>query len=1283
MSVTACSVDCLLTSTLADIQQAIWHDQLARLHSPVYNIGGRLAIYGEVNYALLKQALQQLVDQNQALRLDIVQSNDQTWQSVRPAIALELPFIDFSKADDPDTAAANWLQEQFEKPFSMEEGCIYWQFALVKISRRQFALLTKYHHLFADGWSTKVVIDRLAELYNALLLGTEPTPAQTATYFDYVAQENQYLHSALFERDAAFWQMALPAPPEPLIRQKYPVQGHFQATRANIHRFSIDRVFYDRLQQWAERQQSTLYHVLLSALSVYFARAQQQQRLTVGIPALNRNGARFKKVLGMFASMSPLVVDIDIGTTAQQLLRQITTGVRQVHKHQRYPLGALRRRLPLLKKQRASLFDLVLSYERQDYSVHFGDAAVQARQLFSGFALYPLAVTVCEFSSADAVEVVFEGAETCFNIEELTLLAQRLQWVLQQFIEFPERLLQDIDLVPAAEKQIIFQQFNSPQTPPAFVSAIKQFHDRVNNTPDAPAVSQHDRQLTYRMLDSLSHQLALDMLQRQVVAGDVVAVCMPRCIEAIIALVAIFKIRGVYLPLDIDCPKQRLVSILQQSQAQALLVISSAGDLGELLSNSLYVDRVMPAEQPQAVAFIEPQADDLAYLIYTSGSSGQPKAAKIPHRALAVRLAWLQKTFAIQTHERVGQSIQTHFDPSLIEIFLALTQGAELVLAPWQRLQADDLADFVLRQNINALALVPSSLRLLLQGLPDIGAVPLRVVCCGGEILPASLAKAFIGRTGAQLLNVYGPTETTILATAWDCGIDDADILPIGRPLDDTQILIVDRQLKLLPVAVSGEIVIGGAGVGQGYLGQPTLSSQVFTTNPYADQANAELYRSGDCGYIGTDGQLYFAERLDRQVKISGYRIEPAEIENLLIQHPAVQRAAVDVMTVHAQKLLMAFVEADIAHSETLQHELADYLRQRLPDYMQPRMINVLDNLPLTPIGKIDYAQLPVPDCLTTATTQRAPATELETQLLMVWQQTLKNPHVGVEDNFFAQDTDSLTAISLIVAIEKLTGYRQSIGFLMAYPTVAAQAEQLAQTQVPACQPDYATLSHSGHQVDFYMAASGYGDQLRFQALADALGRSCTLHILYPPQWTLEQASIEAIASEYARVIRENSQKAFYLGGFSIGGITALETARQLEQQGFAPLKLILLDSVYPRGPLQSPWLFKTLQWLSGLLILNQISVNGRKLQAMLADPGIIVQLAALNRHVIRPYSGATVLLMSKPMRWLRRWLFSGWYSLLNDNLQSDQVSGLHGAMFRPRHLPKLTQVLKRCLRSQ
>jgi len=1267
---------------LTENQKAIWYDQIARPHSPVYNIGGYLLIYGHVDKDLLQQAIQYLVTENPILRTRITHTrNGQLITSVKSKQAVEFPFLDFSTAQDPTFEANEWLSARFTEAFDVDgDGC-YWQFALLKLAERKFALLTKYHHVIADGWSTKIVIDRLATLYNCLLAHSETPCNGEENFADFVALEKSYLESPTYQRDAQFWQEQIPQIPDLLLREKYQANRHVEATRAVLHRFRIPRTLYNQLEQWAQTRQSTCYHLLLTTLCVYFARAQQQPHITVGLPSLNRAGARFKNVLGMFASLSPLSIDIDFETCFDELLKQFSAAIRKVHKHQRFPLSAINQRLHLLKNKRDSLFDLVLSYERQDYSVKFGEAEVEACQLFSGVARYPLAVTVCEFSAQRDVEIVFEAAETCFNQEELAYLSARFIGLLRQVTIKSQSPLWQLDLVPYSEKEYIFNVFNRRQVLPDFVSIIGQFKQWVANTPDAIAVRLGQKQLTYRELDGLSDRLGHELQLRHCGAGSVVAVCMPRSLETIVSFLAVLKIRAVYLPLDCESPPQRIAHLLCQGQASALLAVTQGGvSVSGLHTNIVWVDQnILLTSYP--LSFSHPQPEDTAYLIFTSGSTGQPKGVKIHHRALSLRLAWLQQQFHIKPGEHVGQNVQTHFDPALIEIGLSLTQGACLILAPWQRPTPEDFARFVIDEAIHALALVPGSLKVLLQGLPADERIPLRVACCGGETLPAGLAAAFIKRTDAKLFNVYGPTETTILASAWQCSVDDVEPLPIGSPIDHTCIFVVDKRMRLLPLGVHGEIVIGGSGVGKGYLNQEALTAHKFVANPFDQQKTGSVYRSGDCGYIGTDGRLYFSERLDRQVKLGGYRIEPGEVETALLQHSEVQRAAVAAHCGTGQKMLVAYVESQASNPTELQRDLYTLLRHRLPDYMIPKLISVMPSLPTTAVGKIAYDQLPLPAAVKQASLPRLPANTMEAKLLEIWRQVLKNPQLNVEDNFFEQDSDSLTAISLIVAIEKSFGYRQTIAFLLEFPTVAEQAAQLCHAHPERFDRECKLPNSERELTHFYLAASGEGDYFRFRALADKLGNSCKLHILNPPRVDNGVASIEEIARGYAALIAQHKQHTFYLGGFSIGGITALETARILGlHYNLKPECLILLDSVYPRGLLRSGRLFSLLKILVKSPIFQWLNLDKRRLTAMVNDPAMQTQIAGLAQHRLQPYEGRAVLLSTSAFWPLKRLLFCGWTKIFKDPLEMRKVSGMHGGMFLPLHLPTLSKAIKACL---
>ncbi len=1270
---------------LASNQRDVWFDQAAYYDSPVYNIGGSFCFDGEIDYKLLEKAINQLVMENDALRLVFHEENGFIVQGISGTSSISLEFIDFSDNPQPRASAQEWIRHTFRQPFLLDAKSSLSQFALLKESANCYYLMTKYHHIIADGWSTKVVIDRLADLYNAFLMECPPKAATEQHYFDFVKQEQKYLSSDAYQHDADYWLSAIPALPHPLIESRYPGLQKESLPKANIHKFTLSRSFYNGINQYAQDRQSTLYHVLLSALALYFSRTVQQDEIVIGIPCLNRNGARFKDVLGMFVSLSPLTLKVDNSGDINQLMRVCGKALREVYRHQRFPLGAICKRLELLQHKRNSLFDLVFSYERQDFSAPYGSATLKCDQLFCGVARYPLAVTICEFNDAHDVDVVLEGSELAFTVQDLEMLGNRIQLILEQMVAHPQMLVGDVDLLPAHEKHLL-DTFNGPVAETQSKSTvIGQFGHQVALNPNTIAIEYLTKRLSYRQLDLLSNRFAHPLIGLGAGANKIVALCVPRSPEMIIGILAILKTTAAYLPIDPDIPAERIAEILAQSKAVALLSLSEQKNrLSPLHPHLIILDE--PLDNPEIKlnakpVGLSPAMHDLAYVIFTSGSTGRPKGVMLEHQALSIRLSWLQEAFKITSKDRIAQTIQYSFDPSIIEIFLALTQGACLVLAPPGHQTPASIAQFIVGQNINALALVPSSLRNLMLGLEMYTTSSLRVACCGGEVLPPALASEFIYKTGARLLNVYGPTETTILASAFECKGDVGPFpLPIGRPIDDTRIYIVDSQLRLLPVGVAGEIVIGGGAVARGYLNYDDLTRERFFSDPYHPEPNNRLYRTGDIGYIGPDGQLYFVGRVDNQVKISGYRIELGEIETLLASHPKVRVAAVKVFENNSQKGIYAYVEAigpQTISAETLSTELSRLLRNKLPEYMQPRGIICISTIPIKQNGKIDYDGLPKPEQLFSNRTGRLPSSPIEMQLLQLWVDTLKTHEIGTEDNFFELGGDSLAAVTLMIKIEQLFGARFSLSLLLENPTISLLANVLAQEQASIALPLLIPLSKNNGAHLFYLAASGHGDIMRFAGLADHLDGICTLHMLQPPASSEDYLSIESIAKAYAEAILGQDEAPGYIGGFSIGGITALETARILVERGKPPKGVFLLDSVYPRWPMKSPVLFWLLRSLSKFFRLNKTVINGRYLEVMFADPGIVTQLLAVQSYQIKPFSyQPAVLFISTGMKPIKLWALAKWSDIFSV-LTLHRISGSHGEIFQPPHLQVLADAIR------
>lgn len=1261
---------------LASNQLDIWYDQQANPGSPVYNIGGNLIIQGQIDYALLNQSVNLLADEYAILRLSIYQINGTVYQSSTPKTHVDLEFHDFSQHADSSLVTNNWLEQTFAHPFSIKKDSLLWHFALVKESANYFYLMAKFHHLIADGWTTKILFSRLVEHYNALLEHRLVSPLPNSPeYLDFIDQERHYLSSKQFYQDEAFWQHALPSLPAPVITHSIATQSG-SLPKANIHRFKLKRDFYNQLNQFALNSNSTVHQVILSTFALYFARIYQQNHIVIGSPSLNRSGAKFKQVPGMFASISPVVLHIDMAQNIQQFLSSCASRLRETYRHQRYPINLIHKRLELIKNSRDTLFDLVISYEKQAYTQAFTQTTLNAQQQISGIARYPLAITLCEFHTDNDVEVILEGAETTFNIEGLQLLASRIPHLLEQLMLHPDLPLKYLDLLPDFEKQLLSTQFNSPHIckPPAPV--IVQFEHQAKLVPNAIAIEADNKQLSYRQLELQSNQLAHQLLALQVDKHSIVAICMLRCPEMILAILAVLKVGAAYLPIDPDTPDERIADMLAQSDPAIIFSMEALRPQLTQFDNKLLTLDNFSTDFPETPPNINIDVHDTAYIIFTSGSTGTPKGVMVPNAALSLRINWIQKNFNLHSSDRIGQTIQFCFDPSILETFMALTQGATLVLAPNHYQTAEAFTHFIVTKKISALALVPSSLRNLLQGLNPHQRTSLKVACCGGEVLAPELATQFQQQTNAELFNVYGPTEATLFATAWRYQNTDKGDLPIGRPIDNTNIYIFDKFHQQLPLGVTGEIVIGGSALASAYLNDFYLSQEKFITDPFSTQNNARLYKTGDIGYISTAGQLHFLGRIDRQVKISGYRIELGEIEALLNTHPKLKASAVTVI----KQKIYAYIETSDSTSDELIHTLSQLLRSLLPIHMQVYAIIPVSTIPYTHSGKIDYAALPVPD-LKRHSKKSLPTTLLEIHLSQFWQETLNNSQISIDDNFFELGGNSLAAITLIQKIEHFTGYKHSLALLLKHPTIAQQADYLSSELPLQNQPILRTLSDnpSTTAVPFYLAASGKGDSLRFKKLATSLKNICCLHMLHPAEHHKGQ-SITHLATEYAEIILIRNEPPGYIGGFSIGGFAALETARILAERGAPPLGVLLLDTLHPHKILQSPTLFRWFNQLITLLHLNKLTVNGNRLNIMLTDPGITTQLNAITQHEVKPFSGPVALLTSAHIH-PKTWLFSKWYKTYGSKLQHYNVSGFHGGIFQEHNINSLSVAIRQFMK--
>jgi syringomycin synthetase protein SyrE len=1258
-------------------QREISLDQRVWPESAHLNIGGAAFLDGPLDLKRFTQALYRLVAQCDALRLAPL---DDGSQLLLERFEPELECVDLSASQAPQEAMREWWQQRIQEPFQLN-GLPPWRFALLHGNGQLHGLTIQFHHLVMDGWGTTQVMRRWSEIYNALESPGHAELWPEPGYREFIDEAAAYRASEAFARDAIYWETQIPSIPRILVERRYTHRMDHTLPPSRLAVHPIPRSSYRLLEQCASDLGSSPFNFFLAAIALYFARTNNYSEVVIGVPTLNRSGRRFRFTPGMFVGVTAIKVAIQPGMSVRDLLLAVGAVMRVALRHARYPVSELARTRQVIRNGRDGLFDVLLSFERQDYTLAFGSATlVQSRQLFSGISRYPLGITVCEFHQAEDLEMVLDASSACFAQGEPELLARRLWHVLEQFVASPDSSVQDVSIVPSEEQWQLLHGVNQDIVRHDLIPPyVMLFERQAALRPSATALVWNGGAMDYVTLDRRANQLAQRLRLEGAGADKIVALAIDRSAEMVVALLAVGKAGAAFLPLDTDAPTARLDDLLRESGAIALLVHQSTrarmAKLG-MRAKTIDVEEIVRSstlaiDSPFSLA--PPNARDLAYVLFTSGSTGKPKGVMVEHSTLSRRLTWLSRAFAVDWRDRSAQATQLTFDPSLIELLLPLIHGASIALPPPGRLLSETLVDFVEAHGVTMMAFVPSTMQRFTNSVGNRSGLGLRVACCGGEVLHPNVAKQFMERTAARLYNVYGPTETAIFATAWQCLSDPDDTaLPLGRPIDDTRIYILDPTLRPLPLGVVGEVFIGGSAIARGYLNREDLTREAFLDDPFV--IGARMYRTGDRGWLSIEGDLHFCGRVDRQIKLRGYRIELGEIEAACRSVPGVLQAAAKLVERNERTTIHVWIAAaSNLNSDLIQRAL----RLSLPDYMIPSGISVLPALTENSAGKIDYAALPEPCNVPSVVALRRPPSPLEMYLLALWEKVLKTQPIGLQDNFFDLGGDSLDAVSILAGIEQHVGRKVPMYLLTECPTLeqlaaALQAGSQRSELITPLGPD------RGH-IPLYLAASGNGDLMRFQNLARELGDRFDVRMLQPPLDHVIR-SIPELAELYVQAITAQNLDKGFIAGFSVGGIAALETARLLQQCGQPARALVLIDTIFPHSAFGGAWSWRMLGWLVRSLHVQELSMNGRRLGAMFNDPGLVGQVMALRGYRLNQFGGAFILIKSTGLSSWDRWFFRPWRRLTATRLSEYQVPGLHGSIFEAGNVGTLAAVLARAL---
>ncbi|AIV69821.1 D-alanine--poly(phosphoribitol) ligase, subunit 1 [Burkholderia pseudomallei MSHR62] len=1007
-------------------QYGIWLDQMLNPDLPCYILGAILRIDGTFDEALLTSVVNEVVNANDSLRAMLVSEGGSVRQRVLSDVELEIAHIDFSGSAHPHDSAWRYMRTAFDTAFALDG--LLCDFRIVRESPSRTYWMYRCHHLVADGQSVSMICRMIVDLYNrrasADMARIEPTPS----YFDSLDDDRKYAESSRYERDAQFWQDKFSSLPPPLLSSRSSEAdarpASFPDGQVNL---TIERAKYDRLGRIAEASGCTIVHVMFGVLALYFSRAFQVDEVVIGMPVHNRSTAQQKRAIGMFASVVPIRIPVNGNERFVSLLNGVSAELRHCYRHQRFPIAELNRRLGLVRTGRRQLFDLTLSFEKFPLDFYIGDVKLGLTSMRHRFEQTPITVNVQDYHEDQDLVMQFNYDVNAFSHAEVDNIGTRIGGLLDALIEHHDDMpVGMLPLLDEAERKQVVYAWNATERDYPIEQCIHQlFEAQVDRKPEAIALTFDGQRLSYAELNARANRLAHYLQARGVGPDRLVALCAERGIEMVVGLLAILKAGGAYVPLDPSHPPERLRRMLDDTNPVAVLVDDIGADAlasfgSHVAARSPRVHLSRDIAQWRACSPANPStpreraARRLAYVIYTSGSSGEPKGVMNEHRGVVNRLWWMQQTYALDERDAVLQKTPFSFDVSVWEFFWPLMSGARLVIAkPEGHKDPAYLSELIDRERVTTLHFVPSMLQAFLE---DEGAArgcgSVKRVMCSGEALPPSLVKRFYRcLPDARLHNLYGPTEAAVDVTAWACDAEEGGAsVPIGRPIANTRIYVLDGYGQPVPRGVAGELYIGGVQVARGYLNRPELTRERFVDDPFV--AGGRLYKTGDLARWRTDGSLEYLGRNDFQVKIRGFRIELGEIEAQLAKVAGVRETVVlarDSGSPAGEKRLVAYYtgNADVA-------ALREQATRHLPAYMVPLAYVRLDAWPLTPNGKLDRRALPAPaDDAYARAEYEAPQGAKEEALAAIWKDLLPVERISRHDNFFELGGHSLLVIGL------------------------------------------------------------------------------------------------------------------------------------------------------------------------------------------------------------------------------------------------------------------------------
>ena len=1039
-------------------QQRLWFLDKLEPATATYNIPLALHCRGDLAVPALAVSLQEIRRRHEALRTTFTVVDGVPYQLVHPPESVELPVVDLSGLDAARRAveARRQMAREARRPFSLERGPLL-RTALLRLDGDEHVLLATMHHVVSDGWSVPIFVREMETLYAGRRL-----PDLPVQYADFAHWQRQWLQGEVLEAELSHWRERLRGLPSlielPADRPRPAVRNWRGATRRTI----LDSSLSVAIQRTARQLGATPFMVLLAGFASLLHRYSGQESFAVGVPVAGRNRIETEPLIGFFVNTLVLRCDVHEELEVRELVRQLRETVLDADAHQDVPFEKLVEELaPERSLSHSPLFQVMLTFLNVPRETPADTAAGGLQWTSTGVAsgTSKFDLTLSARIEDERTLCDLEYSTELFDDATIDRMAEHLVALLTSATSAPRQRVWELPLLSEREALQLTAWNETAAGYPTEPCLHELIEAQVRRAPNQPAVTFEGRSLTCQELDRAANHLARRLRAAGVGPESIVGVLAERSLEMVVALLGTLKAGGAYLPLDADYPQDRLAFMLADSRVP--VVLAQERLLAKLPAHSatvLSLEGVTGAETDWAGAGAGPAS--LAYVIYTSGSTGRPKGTLNSHRGIVNRLLWMQEQYRLTPADRVLQKTPYSFDVSVWEFFWPLLTGARLVMAaPGGHQDPAYLVRTIQREGITTMHFVPSMLQAFLEapGVERCAASLVRVVC-SGEALPPDLTRRFFERLpGVELHNLYGPTEAAVDVTFWACEERDRrGMVPIGRPVANTQIHVVDRQLRQRPVGVAGELLIGGVQVARGYLARPELTAERFVPDSLSAEPGARLYRTGDLARVLADGALEFLGRIDHQVKLRGLRIELGEIEAALSRHPAVAQAVVTVREDSPGNPQLAAYYVPAGDLQVTIADLRATLRETLPDYMIPSWFMELPALPLTASGKTDRKALPAPDGGRPELGREyaAPDGDVQQRLASIWAEILRVDRIGANDNFFELGGHSLMATQVLSRVQGAFGVELPLRAMFDSPTIAGLAEGIIQTELAQANQD-------------------------------------------------------------------------------------------------------------------------------------------------------------------------------------------------------------------------------------